>query len=1385
METSYQILEALDPSLLYQEICSLAEESEDSSSEDEEPFSKVSLKSLNDSSSPLRTSPREWLRELLQEESSDSDDSCSLDTYLQLHQTCQMHEDEIRSNPSLSKYMHYSSDIILGEKKWNKNSHTSIKSKKIKTKGKAWKTGLTKLKESSEGENIFKKRKKLNDDAQDWPSVSGENISMDTNLLFKGKISNKKKSDVIRRKLWRSIAKKDIPKAYRQKCQNKSIKHLHLKKVAKECFKKVRARAIDSRQRSKRESKISCARRMTREAQVFWKKYYSVEKSQRKRAEKQALVQRKLDDEIREAQRQRRKLNYLITQTELYAHFMSRKLKAGQMADDINKREVEILSQINDSDIFSDEVLESFEDTYSKENAFQAAQNAYHIHQNRTTEFSNNALSESIESSNLPQPVKLVGKLTGYQLEGVNWLAGLYAHGLNGILADDMGLGKTVQAIAFLAHLTERVGIWGPFLVVAPASTLNNWHQEFARFLPSVKVLPYWGNTAERKILRLFWNQKPGNNDSSAPFHVLVTSYQLVISDVRYFQRIQWQYMILDEAHALKSTSSIRWKTLLDFNCRNRLLLTGTPIQNTMAELWALLHFIMPTLFDNHAEFNEWFSKDIEYHAENKSTIDEKHLSRLHMILKPFMLRRLKCEVEHELTEKIEIRVLCQLAPRQRMLYDALQKNITFEDLLRKSNSQTSSTGGGNVLMNLVMQFRKMCNHPDLFKSHDVCSSYLFTSPQYTFSKLCFHAFFHQSISSRSKLLYHDFNIHSESNVYRSLQEANSSQSPSAFSFLPFIGLSLTEYKQHFSKSNVFRCQQASKFQEFTQKCVYRKLTTSKSKIVFRSFAESFRSSKSDVNTCTSCDAEKNVSIVFPTLHNQLHMTLSRDRLRGILFCCYIKDFFSHVDFTVTSLLHTEQTGHVTDKRKSTGESTINLEKQNLDEMFQQRVITGHMHCQASKLSETFRKLYLPKVYSLMPELYCNDREAAHVLEEINVQLKCSSFLTFNPISIPDRECLVSDSGKLKALDMLLRRLKDGGHRVLIYSQMTKMIDILEEYMVLRRHTYVRLDGSSRISSRRDTVAGFQACNDIFVFLLSTRAGGLGINLTAADTVIFFDSDWNPTVDQQAMDRAHRLGQTKQVTVYRLVCQGTVDERILQRAEEKSAIQQMVISGGNFKADSLKPKEVVSLLLDDQNMARELNETDESASRKHVFGDQPRKKRGRKSNREKELERAKRIKELQTSARNPEPAFPLISLGRKRMSSKPVSRESSPICFIHSNSPSELSCSGDSRGGEDEPLIVVDEILNEPTEPKATPSVRARRGRGRPRIRPLIPRKSPIASGSRMPRSRAGRTRGKRGHRAFSGRAAAMAGARAGAAAASAAAFAAYGYNYSGYSGTS
>jgi len=192
----------------------------------------------------------------------------------------------------------------------------------------------------------------------------------------------------------------------------------------------------------------------------------------------------------------------------------------------------------------------------------------------------------------------------------------------------------------------------------------------------------------------------------------------------------------------------------------------------------------------------------------------------------------------------------------------------------------------------------------------------------------------------------------------------------------------------------------------------------------------------------------------------------------------------------------------------------------------------------------------------------------------------------FAEIELPSFEKLVSDCAKLKKLDDLLCHLKKKDHRVLIFCQMTRMIDILEEYMAKRRYSYFRMDGSTNIADRRDMVNEFQTNRKIFAFLLSTRAGGLGVNLTGADTVIFYDNDWNPTMDAQATDRAHRIGQTRPVGVYRLITKDTIEERILKRAKQKQNVQTTVYAGGAFKADIFKQSEIVELLYSEEEVKK-------------------------------------------------------------------------------------------------------------------------------------------------------------------------------------------------------
>ncbi|XP_063977113.1 chromatin-remodeling ATPase INO80 isoform X2 [Diachasmimorpha longicaudata] len=1034
-----------------------------------------------------------------------------------------------------------------------------------------------------------------------------------------------------RRKIWIMMSKKELGKVQRAKTNNHKEMLISCKKVAQHCMKYWRQKAMQSQKNMK--ETIWRAKRLTREMQSYWKRYDRVERETRRRLEKEAEEQRKMDVELIEAKRQQRKLNFLITQTELYAHFMSKKL--GKVAPE---EQLRILNQLDDEKNPRLIGIDDYDSEVMKQKAKKNAMEAFDNERARTKLFDTPSSSQELrlcdtpENLEHPQPSIFKGNLKGYQLKGMNWLANLYDQGISGILADEMGLGKTVQSIAFLCHVAERYSVWGPFLIISPASTLHNWQQEMARFVPMFKVVPYWGNPQERKILRQFWDTKDLHT-KEASFHVVITSYQLVITDYKYFNRIKWQYMILDEAQAIKSTSSMRWKLLLGFSCRNRLLLSGTPIQNSMAELWALLHFIMPTLFDSHDEFNEWFSKDIESHAENKTGIDEKHLSRLHMILKPFMLRRIKKDVENELSDKIEVMVYCPLTTRQKLLYSALKQKIRIEDLLHYTvggNSGDTAASDKNFtsnLMNLVMQFRKVCNHPELFERRDAKSPLFVNTENYEMPALLYReGLLDFALPSNRHLLYNKLFIFATEYIHRSLFGAVPT---SYFSFARLIGESPMELNQIYICGILYVLCHATRMERkmrikrywedwsvdeatpslmlvktcdklvetnadlfFTRKIFENEAIYIHTSHIIHSMAETMahrilRSSKHSSNSLPKFP--RSHGIVNPELADEPKLILLPEHRHRPQPPVVRANQLTPVP---SFLCDNNSMVQARPRKLYVSNSAAACAWRQHEECggaFGQMVL--RIGCEQALISSP----------EIEPLIGLSNLKTATMFshESAGGLTACTPVNGWSNIIIPDKQTLVTDAGKLSVLDSLLKRLKEQGHRVLIYSQMTKMIDLLEEYMYHRKHTFMRLDGSSKISDRRDMVADFQKRADIFVFLLSTRAGGLGINLTAADTVIFYDSDWNPTVDQQAMDRAHRLGQTKQVTVYRLICKGTIEERILQRAREKSEIQRMVISGGNFKPDTLKPKEVVSLLLDDEEIEAKYSQRSEER-KQHV-----------------------------------------------------------------------------------------------------------------------------------------------------------------------------------------
>jgi hypothetical protein len=304
-------------------------------------------------------------------------------------------------------------------------------------------------------------------------------------------------------------------------------------------------------------------------------------------------------------------------------------------------------------------------------------------------------------------PSLLKHTLREYQHIGLDWLVSLYERNLNGILADEMGLGKTIQTIAFLAHLAVDRANWGPHLIVVPTSVMLNWEMEIKKWCPGFKVLVYFGSQKERRMKRVGWTKQNA-------FHICITSYKLVIQDHSSFRRFKWQYLILDEAQHIKNFKSQRWQLLLNFTSLGRLLLTGTPLQNNLMELWSLMHFLMPHVFESHRDFKEWFSNPMTGMVEGNSEYNDNLIRRLHKVLRPFILRRLKNEVEKQLPKKYAHVVKCPLSKRQRFLYD--------DFMSRAKTKETLASGNLLSVINVLMQLRKCCNHPNLFEPRPTLS---------------------------------------------------------------------------------------------------------------------------------------------------------------------------------------------------------------------------------------------------------------------------------------------------------------------------------------------------------------------------------------------------------------------------------------------------------------------------------------------------------------------------------------------------------------------------------------------------------------------------------------------------------------------------------------
>jgi len=643
--------------------------------------------------------------------------------------------------------------------------------------------------------------------------------------------------------------------------------------------------------------------------------------------------------------------------------------------------------------------------------------------QNNTTEAWEDAADEDnvkpgeigLQDLKSARQPKLVtgGTMRSYQLEGLEWMLSLYENGINGILADEMGLGKTIQTIAMLAHLWENKS-YGPFLIAAPLSTTSNWVAEFEKWTPNLPVMLYHGDKKERERLRKIKLRNPGTDQ----FPIMVTSYEICMNDRKYLTSFGWQFIIIDEGHRIKNLDCRLIRELQQFQSANRLLITGTPLQNNLTELWSLLHFLLPTVFDKLSTFESWFDfsglKDKSSYEQLLSEERQQYLVKsLHAILKPFLLRRVKTDVENAMPRKREYVLYAPLTAMQRELYQAILDG-TSRAYLEEKAVERLSVG----LVSRAGTPMSVCSH-------------------------------HGSLKRKA-----------------------------------LSGVSTPNKSSKTSRAG-------------TPASVTSSRSRSKPKRNYEEVSDS--------------------------------------------------EYFESLDYP---------------------ESTSSEQEEELDsETKEERVRTATFEIAKRQLMQ--KKLGNP---IMQLRLCCN---SPYNFFNPFLKAETEGVETFARETEPD-ETLVSTSGKMLLLDTLLPELIHRGHKVLIFSQFTTMLDLLGHYLDLRSWNYARIDGSVAQSDRQKQILAFNkpstSKNATNIFILSTRAGGQGINLTAADTVILFDSDWNPQQDLQAMDRAHRIGQTRNVIVYRFATRNTVEQRLLESAEAKRRLEKLVIRKGGVRNDKGKAR---------------------------------------------------------------------------------------------------------------------------------------------------------------------------------------------------------------------
>jgi len=713
--------------------------------------------------------------------------------------------------------------------------------------------------------------------------------------------------------------------------------------------------------------------------------------------------------------------------------------------------------------------------------------------------------SSSIEYHLIPQPKVLSNtmQLKPYQIIGMNWLILMHKEKLNSVLADEMGLGKTCQTIAFLAYLHEQNHRL-VHLIVVPSSTLDNWARELSLWFPNLNFYIYNGTLTERADKRREISQKINRKQ----LNVILSTYSFVSSqdaDRLFFRRLKLEYCVYDEAHMLKNMKSLKYTNLMQIKSKRRLLLTGTPLQNNVTELLSLLGFVTPDIFLKHIKIlNKLFQPKSQNTDIHLDVYHKEKILQLRGIMDSFVLRRLKLQVLRDLPEKKNNLVLCEMTSRQSVYYQNLLNELRrlrdeqHVQIQLESKMSKLRTNPYNIIMNesqkrerkQVIRFQDDFFNDELDKEpFQVPEIEVISSDQSSFSS-------QQSNNTVIELIEFDQIQNKGDNELANHGEV-SQQASSTFNENNEI---IEIDDQIESNAKLIDCSEIVSDMD---------VTTSKSLLAEPEDREAFSNN----------EVQSNMDVVFPIPREPLNCAQTSE--------CLIEPMEQDVKSTDTDKI----------KYKS---SFI------LKAILNMRSVSNHILLR--------RTIYDDKKIEEMAKIIVKEKQEntvfKYVVEDMSVMNDfelhnlCSFYQGLREYKLATE--VILDSGKFRQMDKLLAEFKRSGDRVLVFSQFKIMLNIIEAYLNIRKYPFVRLDGTTKVSERQGLIDKYNTNKKIFVFLLTTKAGGVGINLTGANKVIIHDIDFNPQNDKQAEDRCHRVGQMKQVDVYKLVSQDTIEEKIVE-----------------------------------------------------------------------------------------------------------------------------------------------------------------------------------------------------------------------------------------------